>query len=364
MTTTATRTPAPAQASSAHAATAADTAVETPMAEATTETGVPGAAMPSADGTARAPATGRGDASAAHMPPPASAAGGADTPKPASGTGSPAAAYDGTTDASGPPAASPLPATPMPAPSTPATLRLAASRTRLRMWLLDPDAAEEAERPAPPPGHRARRPGVYGRLLRRHPELRVVVEALEAWWKFHPVHRMYNVAEQGAKAVIVPVVRKHPVATIATAAVIGVAVVGFRPWRNEHVRRSAKTLPMDGGRWVMRQLASLPLTTMLSTFATFVAMQAKKNDAERPAGVPNPTPVDPGQADPVATAAPTPPGDTASRASQSGPTTRSAASGSYSQMQAMAADLSEDHAPYSPWTPDATPAPSSRTVMH
>jgi len=231
------------------------------------------------------------------------------------------------------------------------------------MWLLDPDAAEEAERPAPPPGQKARRPGAYARLLRRHPEMRVVVEALEAWWKFHPVHRMYNVAEQGAKAVVVPVVRKHPVATIATAAAIGMAVVSFRPWRNEHVRRSARTLPMDGGRWVLRQLASLPLTTMLSTFATFIAMQAKKNDAERPAGVPDPTPVDPARADPVATAAPSAPGMAAQPVPQTAPATTAAGS-SYSQMQAMAPDLSEDHAPYSPWTPGATATPTSRTVMH
>jgi hypothetical protein len=97
--------------------------------------------------------------------------------------------------------------------------RLARSRAALTRWLADDDIAR-----ADTPGRGA---GLSGWLqkLRGQPLAALAVDALTDRWSRHPLQTTVRMAEVAARETIAPLVRRHPTATLAAAAVAGALLV-------------------------------------------------------------------------------------------------------------------------------------------
>ena len=67
------------------------------------------------------------------------------------------------------------------------------------------------------------------------------------WWRDHPVH----MGATALKPVLADYVRRKPVATLATAAAAGAALVLFRPWRIASVTALAMSLVRSSNLPVM-----------------------------------------------------------------------------------------------------------------
>ena len=107
---------------------------------------------------------------------------------------------------------------------TAALARLEASRARLR----------EAMRPAAfAPSAVGKEAGARSWLqrLRELPVIRLVDDALGAWWSQSPLRPFALVAASASNAVVKPVARSYPVALVLVAGVVGAALAWARPWR-------------------------------------------------------------------------------------------------------------------------------------
>ncbi len=119
--------------------------------------------------------------------------------------------------------------------------RLELSRQRLKQ-ALQADAAGAGQRPgqggAAPgaqsdaqsgAGNAPHSPWLAG--LRSTPGRSALLDALLAWWGYHPM-RMYGVlASRAAETLARPVASRHPYGLVLSAAVIGALLVWSRPWR-------------------------------------------------------------------------------------------------------------------------------------
>jgi hypothetical protein len=56
--------------------------------------------------------------------------------------------------------------------------------------------------------------------------------ALRLWWRRHPARPVVDIAAEAGEQALVPLVRTHPLASVALAMAAGAAMVVWRPWRS------------------------------------------------------------------------------------------------------------------------------------
>jgi hypothetical protein len=56
--------------------------------------------------------------------------------------------------------------------------------------------------------------------------------ALRLWWRRHPARPVVDIAADAGEQALVPLVRLHPLASVALAMAAGAAMVVWRPWRS------------------------------------------------------------------------------------------------------------------------------------
>lgn len=106
-----------------------------------------------------------------------------------------------------------------------AVAQLALSRQRLRRAMTgEPEPAPAGSPPSPP----AARP--WWDALRSLPGAGIAIEAAQQWWARHPMRTTTLVALNGAQAVIYPLARRHPLALVLGAFVLGAVLVRKRSW--------------------------------------------------------------------------------------------------------------------------------------
>lgn len=155
--------------------------------------------------------------------------------------------------------------------------RLARSRAALRRELV------------PPPEPAANGPdglGLTGPLRRWWRRLRratqgsplavLAGEAVQGWWQHHPWRPTATLLARQAR----PVLRQHPVAAVAVAALAGAALVGCRPWRWRAVDAQLRPLPGRALHWLLAQLGSAPVQ---ATLASLALMALRRDPAADPA---------------------------------------------------------------------------------
>lgn len=107
--------------------------------------------------------------------------------------------------------------------------RLIQSRESISRWLIkqDPGAGTTANPdPAQSPGST---PSL--RSLLTNPVAQIGLDLLTQWWTQLPLLKSARHAEEAANEAIAPLVRRHPVAVLGTAAAAGALLVWCRPWR-------------------------------------------------------------------------------------------------------------------------------------
>lgn len=158
--------------------------------------------------------------------------------------------------------------------------RLQQSRERMRRYLLP------AER-TPKTGDGAEA-GLTDRIwdkfgdLRNHPLIGAVIDAAENWWSHHPLRTVADIGSTAVRELAGPLVRRHPVACVAGALVVGALLVRVRPWR-----------------WVLKPALFAGLTTQVVSRLLsdapmeFVLNALMKLRPQAGAQAPVPPPVDP-----------------------------------------------------------------------
>lgn len=160
-----------------------------------------------------------------------------------------------------------------------AAKRLAESRERLRLYMVDPDGRLEARRRATEAAEASgTKLGLFERL-RTHPSLGVVVDLAESWWTRHPLHPVASLAEGAVRDRVGPAVRRHPIAAVAGAVALGAAIVWFRPWR--WLKAPARAAG-SASHSLMRLLGSLPIASILAAYSAVAQKRAHdaRDDAE------------------------------------------------------------------------------------
>lgn len=105
-----------------------------------------------------------------------------------------------------------------------ASERLAASRERLRLSLQTTASAAGA-RAAP-----GSTTAWLGPLL-ANPGAALAFQALQAWWSGHPLRAVGQGAAAAADVALRPIARRHPVALVLGAGLLGGLMAWIRPWR-------------------------------------------------------------------------------------------------------------------------------------
>ena len=98
--------------------------------------------------------------------------------------------------------------------------RIEASRARLRL----------AMAPPPAPASEARDDSWLAKL-KHLPAVDLVTDALRDWWSRHPLRPFTLVAVEASDAVVKPLARRHPLALVLVAGVVGAALAWSRPRR-------------------------------------------------------------------------------------------------------------------------------------
>jgi hypothetical protein len=106
-----------------------------------------------------------------------------------------------------------------------ASERLAASRERLRLGLQGKPAEAGGAPPAPESTPAWMTP------LMGHPATAFALQAASAWWSGHPLKALGQGAAAAADAALRPVARRHPIALVLGAGLLGGLLVWARPWR-------------------------------------------------------------------------------------------------------------------------------------
>jgi len=108
--------------------------------------------------------------------------------------------------------------------------RLAASRERMRAWMLHVDGRQERRRRAAAAAAEGRSPPWMDRL-REVPFVGTLIEAVQAWWERHPLQPAVSLAHGVVRDTVAPMARRHPIAVVAGAFCVGAVLVRLRPWR-------------------------------------------------------------------------------------------------------------------------------------
>lgn len=138
--------------------------------------------------------------------------------------------------------------------------RLEASRSRLRAAMAPPRRLLARRGDPAQPSWLAR--------IENLPGVRVIAAALKSWWSRHPLHPVVSLAHQTTDALVTPVARSYPIATVSAGALLGALVVTLRPWR-----WGAKRLLFAG--LVPQILSSLPIDSWLGSLRGLEASQAR-----------------------------------------------------------------------------------------
>lgn len=140
-----------------------------------------------------------------------------------------------------------------------ATERLEQSRERIRQYF-------ESRRP------RARRMAEAGETppwlekLRANPLFDGVADAVNGWWRSHPLHSVFMVGETALREGVAPVARRHPLALAAGAMVLGALL-----YRTRLLRRLLKPALFAGlaTQVATRVIERIPLESVLDAFSRF-----------------------------------------------------------------------------------------------
>ncbi|MFT3818256.1 MAG: hypothetical protein QM750_11590 [Rubrivivax sp.] len=141
-----------------------------------------------------------------------------------------------------------------------ALARLAASRQQLQAaWLPRPAAA--------PGGRGPRRLAAIWRHWRRqwagNAVAGPVFEAVADWWRANPWRAAGAAVAEELHHSLTPLVRRHPLASVALVAAAAGAVAAARPWRWPLVAQQLRPLPGRAARWLLRQLSRAPLQSLI-----------------------------------------------------------------------------------------------------
>lgn len=138
--------------------------------------------------------------------------------------------------------------------------RLAENRERMREWMLGTQHRQRARRQS---ARDPNNPSLVDRL-REVPVLGTFIDALSAWWASHPMRPAASLAEGVVYDTVAPVARRHPVAMVAIAMLVGAALVRLRPWR-----RVLKPALFAGlvSQIAARLVAQVPVDSILAALA-------------------------------------------------------------------------------------------------
>jgi hypothetical protein len=68
-------------------------------------------------------------------------------------------------------------------------------------------------------------------ILKSIPGVGVVTDAVRSWWRQHPLYAAGVVLADTAKAVVLPLAQRHPLALVAGGFLVGGLLGWTRPWR-------------------------------------------------------------------------------------------------------------------------------------
>lgn len=169
-------------------------------------------------------------------------------------------------------------------PTSSALSRLQASRLRLRAALIPPDPDASASASAQTPGRRPRRLGALWRSWRRSmhgwPLIDLALGTAQTWWHRQPLRPVAELLVDELRATAVPLVRKHPLLTVAAAGALGVLLVAGRPWRWPLVAKQVQRAPQRVGGWLTRQLSQASVQASLIALLMLWARPPAANPAQ------------------------------------------------------------------------------------
>lgn len=144
-----------------------------------------------------------------------------------------------------------------------ALARLEASRAHLRAALVPTDApSHDAPMQAP------------ARLLRH---------ALRRWWRHQPWAAALRVGGTELRDAIVPVLRQHPLTSLAAAAALGAALVLTRQALWRLIAGQARPLTGSVGTWMWQQVSSPAVqAALLAWLSQHTQHNSRPPDAEAP----------------------------------------------------------------------------------
>ena len=147
-----------------------------------------------------------------------------------------------------------------------AQARLDASRAKLRLALIpaEADAALAGESQSGRRPHRLRAMWrAWRRSMHGWPLVDLVLDAGQTWWQRQPLRPVGELLAAELRAGALPLVRKHPLLTVAAAGALGVLLVAGRPWRWPFVVKQVHRAPRRFGSWLTRQLGQASVQASL-----------------------------------------------------------------------------------------------------
>jgi hypothetical protein len=100
--------------------------------------------------------------------------------------------------------------------------------------------------------------------------------AAHRWWRRHPWRSTAVLVGDTARQTVEPLVRRHPTTAMVAGAVAGAALISLRPWRHRATQRVARGGYRYARRWLLTQLSSPLLHTMLAAAITSLATHVPK----------------------------------------------------------------------------------------
>ncbi|MFM2345523.1 MAG: hypothetical protein RL654_276 [Pseudomonadota bacterium] len=100
------------------------------------------------------------------------------------------------------------------------------------------------------------------RRVEAHPAGAMLLDAAQLWWARHPLRVPLLRAGRRLDRGIAPLLRDHPVLTLALAAAVGGALAAARPWQDERVLRAWRPVRGALGGWLRAQF---PVQTLVQT---------------------------------------------------------------------------------------------------
>jgi hypothetical protein len=154
--------------------------------------------------------------------------------------------------------------------------RLAASRERMRLWMLQTDGRADARRRVAAAREAGDEPAWIDRL-RAAPVIGIVIDAVDAWWSSHPMKPAAQIAHGVVRDTVAPIARRHPLLVVGGAFLAGVALVRLRPWR--WLIKPALFAGL-GSQIITRVVAAVPLESVLEAIGSFAGRRSRKDDEE------------------------------------------------------------------------------------